>query len=141
MKKKDCKSYCRTRITIITIITIAIIIGLIFFLNAILRVENKDIKFLEKHFNKIKKNKSCINYLRRISSIPVWRLSIVFSLLLTILASIIFLLINPYPFSFFLLGYFIILFLISFIIIYKLLGHFQWHYIMPTDYKGVNIDV
>ena len=94
-------------------------------------LEKNDVLASNKYYNYIKKNNECLEYLQTINQIPTWRLSFMCALFITFLNSfiIVFVLCNkklsPNS-SFWLIITFMVL--INFIGIYKLLGHWNWHY-------------
>ena len=118
--------------------------------------ERNDMIASNNYFHYIKKNTECLTYLQTISQMPVWRISLIYSLFIALISSIMvsFILYKKKKQnqkniltdlgalssneSFWLIIVSIII--INFIGIYKLLTHWNWHYMcdwgcakMPLD--------
>ena len=100
-----------------------------FFLNK----EKRDMKLSNRYHERIKKNDECLAYLQTVTQIPVWRLSLITGSFIALL--------NSFMISFVLhknknlslnesfwliIGSMIV---INFIGLYKILTHWNWHYI------------
>ena len=120
----------KTNISIINIIIFIFIISIISYF--ILCKEINEMNYINNFYNKIKVNNKCLNYLRKVSQLPCWRLALLCTFILVIMNIIVY--------------YFVLskdnftkndklcilcafLLLSSFLIIYKLLGFRAWHYL------------
>ena len=110
-----------TVLLVIVLIVVASLFGL----------EKNDISASNRYYHHIKENAECLEYLRTVNQIPTWRLSLITALIVTFFNSfmISFVIKNKKlssTESFWLVVGFMIM--VNFIAIYKLLGHWNWHY-------------
>tara|TARA_B100000497_G_C7576025_1_gene346913 strand:- start:246 stop:695 length:450 start_codon:yes stop_codon:yes gene_type:complete len=103
--------------------------------------EKNDMIASNNYFHYIKKNTECLSYLQTINQIPVWRLSIIYSLFIALANSLVVSYVlhkkkqnnklkNVSSFSSNETFWFIIvsIIIINFIGIYKIITHWNWHY-------------
>ena len=110
---------------------VILIIILIIVVCLVAETEINDNNAINNYFEKIKKNEQCLSYLQTVNQMPTWRISLIVGLILTLLNSfiIIFVLskkILSQTESYWLIASFMIL--CNFLCIYKLLTHWNWHY-------------
>ena len=87
---------------------------------------------LNKQYKKIMDNVACDDYIDLVATTPTHFLSWVFSSILVFGFVTLYLLGKPFNNPNRELGLFLILFILAYLVIYKSLNHFQWHYVKDT---------
>ena len=111
---------------LLVILIATLVIGIV--IRYLVKEELLDRQALNKEYAKLTDNTQCHEYLQTANSLPTWRLSLIAATLATIVSTV---------FYYLLLGsitrtgmaYILILFLIIYSVIYKLLAHYNWHYV------------
>ena len=120
----------KINISIINIIIIIFVCSIITYF--IIDKEIGDMKGVNKVYHKIKDNDKCLDYLRKISQLPCWRLALLCTFGLLIMNIVVYyFVLSKDNFTksdkFWILSIFLLL--SSFLTIYKLLGSWLWHYL------------
>ncbi len=87
---------------------------------------------LNKQYKIIKRDDMCADYINLVAETPTHFLSWVFSSVLVIFFILLYMFGKPFNTSNRELGLFITLFLLTNLVTYRLLNHFQWHYVRDT---------
>ncbi|KKL07154.1 hypothetical protein LCGC14_2588860 [marine sediment metagenome] len=108
---------------------IGLVVLLVWFLvTKALPREKSDIQKVDKHYQRIKQNPQCLDYLQTVNAIPTWRFSLLNSAIFTTIELILYIVAGgtfDKPLHFLM---FWILYLLNFLFIYKMIATRSWHY-------------
>lgn len=94
--------------------------------------ESYDVKNINKYYHEIKHNNECLEYLRNVSQLPIWRIALMASLFLMFVNAVVVQYVvgkTNYTANDKFWTIVVMLFMSTFLLIYKLLAHWQWHYV------------
>jgi len=120
-------------------VVLVVLLGYFLLQDALPR-EKSDIKKIDKHYQRIKHNQECLNYLQTISAIPTWRFSLINAAIFTALQIILYIVAGgqfnqPKHFLAFWL-----LYILNTFFIYKVIATRSWHY-MCSDGCVLDLDL
>ncbi len=119
-------------------IALVILLGWFLLRDALPR-EKEDILKVDKHYQRIKHNPECLNYLQIVNAIPTWRFSLINAAIFTALQVILYIVAGgnfdkPIHFLTFWL-----LYILNFLFLYKIIATRSWHY-MCSDGCVLDLD-
>ena len=111
-----------------------------FLLKVVIPREKTDIEKIDKHYQRIKSNPACLNYLQTINAIPTWRFSLINAAIFTFLQILLYIIAGgrfDKPINFLM---FWLLYILNFLFLYKVIATRSWHY-MCSDGCVLDLDL
>lgn len=91
--------------------------------------EKVDIEKIDKHYQRIKHNDQCLNYLQTINAIPTWRYSLIYGALFTAIQVSLYIVAGgKFNKKKYFLGVWV-LYMLNFLYLYKMVANRSWHYV------------